>query len=190
MMKGLCTNCKRREKCKRLCAKALKYVNEEYRETRELPVGKVKYLNYEEIWPEPTSKSESKLVYEMHFLDGMKVEDIEALKQKGYDAWSVLNNDAELKAVVQSFVDGSFSSNIEEFRVVYDELMFRNDEYYLLEDFRAYVEAQQEVERRYSDKEYWARMCLVNIAQSGFFSSDRTIQEYADEIWKIRPISD
>lgn len=76
MMKGLCTNCKRREKCKRLCAKALKYANEEYKETRELPVGKVKYLNYEEIWPEPTSKSESKLVYEMHFLDGMKVEDI------------------------------------------------------------------------------------------------------------------
>jgi starch phosphorylase len=121
---------------------------------------------------------------------GMKVEDIEDLKLKGYDAWSVLNNDLELKAIVQSFVDGSFSTNIEEFRVIYDELMFRNDEYYLLQDFRAYVEAQQEVERRYLDKEYWARMCLVNIAQSGFFSSDRTIQEYADEIWKIRPISD
>ena len=121
---------------------------------------------------------------------GMKVEDIEELKLKGYDAWSVLNNDLELKAIVQSFVDGSFSTNIEEFRVIYDELMFRNDEYYLLQDFRAYVEAQQEVERRYLDKEYWARMCLVNIAQSGFFSSDRTIQEYADEIWKIRPISD
>jgi starch phosphorylase len=68
--------------------------------------------------------------------------------------------------------------------------MFRNDEYFLLADFRAYVEAQREVERRYADKEYWARMCLVNIAQSGFFSSDRTIQEYANDIWKIKPIND
>jgi starch phosphorylase len=121
---------------------------------------------------------------------GLKVEDIEELKAKGYDAWEYVNKDPELKAVVNSFTDGTFSTSVEEFKTIYDELMFRNDEYFLLADFRAYVEAQREVERRYEDKEYWARMCLVNIAQSGFFSSDRTIQEYANEIWKIKPIND
>jgi starch phosphorylase len=121
---------------------------------------------------------------------GLKVEEIEELKAKGYDAWEYVNKDPELKAVVNSFTDGTFSTSIEEFKSIYDELMFRNDEYFLLADFRAYVEAQREVERRYADKEYWARMCLVNIAQSGFFSSDRTIQEYANDIWKIKPIND
>lgn len=120
---------------------------------------------------------------------GLKVEDITKLKADGYDAWSFLANDPELKDVVNSLIDGTFSVSQEEFKPVYDELMFRNDEYFLLADFRAYVEAQQEVERRYQDRDYWAKMCLVNIAQSGFFSSDRTIQQYADEIWKIEPIN-
>jgi len=121
---------------------------------------------------------------------GLKVNEIEELKVKGYDAWVYVNADSELKAVVSSFMDGTFSQNIDEFKTIHDELMFRNDEYFLLADFREYVAAQEEVARRYMNKEYWARMCLVNIAQSGFFSSDRTIQEYADEIWKIKPIND
>ncbi len=121
---------------------------------------------------------------------GLKVDEIEELKAKGYDAWAYVNADPELKAVVNSFMDGTFSLSIDEFKTIHDELMFRNDEYFLLADFREYVAAQEEVARRYMDKEYWARMCLVNIAQSGFFSSDRTIQEYADEIWKIKPIND
>lgn len=120
---------------------------------------------------------------------GLKVEDIEALKAEGYDAWSYLAKDAELKAVVNALIDGTFSESLEEYKAIYDELMFQNDEYFLLADFRAYVEAQQEIEKRYLDKDYWAKMCLVNIAQSGFFSSDRTIQQYADEIWHIKPIN-
>lgn len=120
---------------------------------------------------------------------GLKVDDIEKLKAEGYDAWSYLAKDPELKAVLNSLVDGTFSVSQEEFKPIFDELMFRNDEYFLLADFRAYVEAQAEVERRYKDKDYWAKMCLVNIAQSGFFSSDRTIQQYADEIWHIKPIN-
>lgn len=120
---------------------------------------------------------------------GLKVEEIEALKANGYDAWTNLSNDPELKAVLNSLLDTTFSTVVDEFKPIYDELMFRNDEYFLLADFRAYVQAQQEVERRYQDKEYWAKMCLVNIAQSGFFSSDRTIQQYADEIWNIKPIN-
>ncbi len=119
---------------------------------------------------------------------GMKVEDIEALMMKGYNVWDEYNADPELKAVIDSLIDGSFHPDRDEFKLIYDELMFRNDEYFLLADFKAYVKAQLEVERRYNDQKYWAKMCLVNIAQSGFFSSDRTIRQYADEIWHIKPL--
>lgn len=119
---------------------------------------------------------------------GMTVSDIAELTKSGYDCWKYYNSDPQLKAVIDSFIDGSFSVNREEFKPIFDELMYHNDEYLLLADFRAYVEAQEEVERRYNDSEYWARMCLVNIAKSGFFSSDRTIQQYADEIWHIKPL--
>lgn len=118
---------------------------------------------------------------------GLKVDEIEKLKLKGYDAWEYYSKDADLKNVIDSLIDGTFGPQ-DEFKVIHDELMFRNDEYFLLADFRAYVEAQKEVERRYNDKDYWAKMCLVNIAKSGFFSSDRTIQQYAQEIWDIKPI--
>jgi glycogen phosphorylase len=119
---------------------------------------------------------------------GMQVEDIEALMMKGYNVWDEYNADPELKAVIDSLIDGSFHPDRDEFKLIYDELMFRNDEYFLLADFKAYVKAQLEVERRYNDQKYWAKMCLVNIAQSGFFSSDRTIRQYADEIWHIKPL--
>jgi starch phosphorylase len=104
--------------------------------------------------------------------------------------WDVYSANPLLKAVIDALIDGSFSENRDEFKMIYDELMFRNDEYLLLADFNAYVEAQKEVERRYADKTYWAKMCLVNIAQSGFFSSDRTIGQYADEIWHIKALND
>jgi starch phosphorylase len=119
---------------------------------------------------------------------GLKVEDIEALTLKGYNVWDKYNADPELKAVVDSLIDGSFSESRDEFKIIYDELMFRNDEYFLLADFRSYVDAQEEVQRRYNDQTYWAKMCLVNIAQSGFFSSDRTIKQYAEDIWHIKPL--
>ena len=125
---------------------------------------------------------------EFDVIFGLKVEDIEALKLKGYNVWDKYNADPLLKAVVDSLIDGSYSENRDEFKIIYDELMFRNDEYFLLADFRSYVDAQEEVQRRYNDQTYWAKMCLVNIAQSGFFSSDRTIRQYADEIWHIKPL--
>ncbi|MGB7595173.1 MAG: glycogen/starch/alpha-glucan phosphorylase [Erysipelotrichaceae bacterium] len=119
---------------------------------------------------------------------GMTVDDIDELHAKGYDAWKQYNGNPKLKSAVDSLIDGTFEINREEFKVIFDELMYRNDEYFLLADFEAYVEAQKEVERRYLNKDYWAKMCLVNIAKSGFFSSDRTIRQYADEIWHIRPL--
>jgi starch phosphorylase len=119
---------------------------------------------------------------------GMTVKDIEELRNKGYDAWKQYNSMPRLKSAVDSLMDGYIEQNRDEFKVIFDELMYRNDEYFILADFEAYVEAQKEVERRYLDKDYWAKMCLMNIAKSGYFSSDRTIRQYADEIWHIRPL--
>jgi len=120
---------------------------------------------------------------------GLKVDDILKLKEKGYDVWTYYNQDPDLKAVIDMLINGELDPNLDEFKLIFDELMFRNDEYLLLADFRAYVDAQKEVEKRYLDKVNWARMCLVNIAQSGYFSSDRTIQQYAKEIWHIEALS-
>ena len=76
----------------------------------------------------------------------------------------------------------------DEFRIIFEELMNHNDEYMLLADFHAYKEAQEKVQALYQDRQRWAHICLVNIAQSGYFSSDRTIQEYIDDIWHIEPV--
>ena len=105
-----------------------------------------------------------------------------------YDAWYYYNNNIRLKYVVDSLVDGSWADSREEFRIIFEELMNYNDQYFLLADFDAYVKAHQKVEELYNDKTRWASICLTNIAKSGFFSSDRTIQQYADEIWHIKPI--
>ena len=69
--------------------------------------------------------------------------------------------------------------------MIFDELMNRNDEYFLFADFESYVQAQQKVDELYQDRTRWARMCLVNIAKSGYFSSDRTIEDYVKDIWKL-----
>ncbi len=119
---------------------------------------------------------------------GLTVEEVETLKMGRYDVWSIVNNNPTLKKVMNSLIDGSWHSNHDEFKAVYDEVMYRNDEYFLAADFDSYIGAHQEVQRRYQDRSYWAEMCLVNIAKSGFFSSDRTISQYAEEIWEIRPM--
>lgn len=120
---------------------------------------------------------------------GLRVEDVDHFKQENsYNVWQYYDTHYEIKRVVDTLTNGTFSADPQDFRIIYNELMFKNDEFFVLADFNAYRVAQERVERRYQDKQGWARMCLVNIAKSGFFSSDRTIQQYADEIWHINPI--
>lgn len=122
---------------------------------------------------------------------GLKEDEINALRNSGtYNAWDYYNNNIKFKYVIDSLVDGSWNASFEEFRVIFEELMNYNDSYFLLADFDAYIQAQQKVEELYKDKSLWAKICLVNIAKSGFFSSDRTIKQYADEIWHIEPVKD
>lgn len=131
-----------------------------------------------------------KLVTREHdVIFGLDVSEVNTLKQN-YNVWDVYNGNAPLKKAIDSLIDGSWSEDFEEFKPIYDEVMYKNDEYLILADFDSYVQAQEEIEKRYRDRSGWAKSCLVNIAQSGYFSSDRTIKQYADEIWHIKPIND
>jgi len=120
---------------------------------------------------------------------GLRADDVALIhRENSYDVWKKYHQNPEIKRVVNSLIDNTFSSDPKDFKLIYNELMFKNDEYLLLADFEAYVHAQNRVEERYKDRKGWARMCLVNIAQSGYFSSDRTIEEYAKEIWNIESV--
>ncbi len=119
---------------------------------------------------------------------GLTVEEVNKNRKNGYDVFEQVKQQPKLKKVIDSLIQPIYHTNKDEFKAIYDELMYRNDEYFVVADFQGYVEAHQEVQKRYQDKDYWAKMCLVNIAKSGYFSSDRTINQYANEIWKIYPL--
>ncbi len=104
-------------------------------------------------------------------------------KNGGYSSFDVYNSDPRLIKVINQLIDGTYSKNHDEFRSIYENLMTYNDEFFVLKDFDSYVKAQEKVKMLYADKSKWQRMCGVNIAKSGIFSSDRTIKEYATGIW-------
>ena len=86
---------------------------------------------------------------------------------------------------MDSLVDESFAKYHDQFRMIFDEVMYRGDEYFILKDFDSYLEASKKAEELYADQLKWAKMCLINIANSGYFSSDRTINEYNNDIWHL-----
>lgn len=120
---------------------------------------------------------------------GLHVEDINELrKENSYNVWNLYNNNANIREVIESLKNNTWSNDPNEFQQIYNDLMLRNDEFFVLADFEAYIYAQSLVQQMYEDRSRWARMMLVNIAKSGYFSSDRTIREYANEIWGLTPI--
>ncbi len=120
---------------------------------------------------------------------GLRADDVALIRlENSYDVWHKYNNNYEIKRVVDSLVNHTFSNDPKDFRLIYNELMFKNDEYLLLADFEAYAHAQERIDQRYQNRSEWAKMCLINIAKSGFFSSDRTIAQYAEEIWNIKAV--
>jgi len=121
------------------------------------------------------------------FIFGMTVDGVEALKAQGYNAMDYYNNDPELKQVVDLIKDGFFSpGNENEFKDITDMLLY-HDRFLTLADYKAYISSQDEVSATYMDQAKWAEMAIHNIASSGKFSSDRTIAEYAREIWGMEP---
>ena len=104
----------------------------------------------------------------------------------GYSSWHMYSTDTHIRRLMNALVDRSL--NGEHFGMLYESLLDRNDEFFVLKDFASYCDAQKEISRRYGQKQDWLRSSAVNIAHSGYFSSDRTIQEYASDIWHIQPV--
>lgn len=105
----------------------------------------------------------------------------------GYSSWNMYSTDTNIRRLMNSLVDGTL--NGEHFGMLYESLLDRNDEFFVLKDFEAYCQAQKEIARRYEQKKDWLHASTVNIAHSGYFSSDRTIKEYASDIWHIQPVT-
>ena len=118
---------------------------------------------------------------------GHTVEELNTL-QYHYNAYDYYQQDGRIHDVLDTLINGFWNGSADEFRIIYDELITRNDTYFVLADFDAYVKAQEEIARRYASRNTWARSCLVNIARSGYFSSDRTIEEYAHDIWDLQKL--
>lgn len=107
----------------------------------------------------------------------------------GYRAWDLYNHDQRLRKICDQLVSGFLTPAKDEFSSIFDYLLHHNDEYLVLKDFASYVDAHQRVEREYLNRKKWARMCITNIAHSGAFSSDRSIREYAEQIWHLKPVN-
>ena len=119
---------------------------------------------------------------------GMKTEEVEELQASGrYYAWDMYNNDrARIGRIVDQLTDGTLAGLSGNFESVRDHLMVENDPYLVMGDFYAYVQAWDELTAAYADRRSWNRSALHNTAKAGFFSSDRTIHEYMEDIWHIR----
>lgn len=126
------------------------------------------------------------------FIFGLRSDEVINYEQHGgYNPMDVYNNDPDVRRVVDQLVDGTYAHGDREmYRDLYNSLLntkssSRADMYFILKDFRAYAEAQKKVEEAYKDTKGWAKKALLNTASCGKFSSDRTIQEYVDDIWKL-----
>ena len=113
----------------------------------------------------------------------------------GYDPMQYFNNDPDIRNVLMQLINGTYSNgDFNMFHEIYDSLLNTNcsdraDTYFILADFKSYAEAQKKVEAAYRDSEGWAKMALLNTACAGKFSSDRTIQQYVDEIWHLDKVT-
>ncbi len=116
-------------------------------------------------------------------------------KNGGYNPKEIYNTDLEIRNVLTQLINGYYTPQDPElFRELYNSLLESNgyekaDQYFILKDFRSYAEAQQRVEAAYRDEKSWARSAILNVAKSGKFSSDRTIEEYVKDIWKLEKVT-
>ncbi|KAI4461645.1 glycogen phosphorylase [Holotrichia oblita] len=129
------------------------------------------------------------------FIFGMTAAEVLALTQSGtYSPWNLYNMDYNIRFVLTSLINGTLAPGEHDlFREIYDAMLngyggARPDEYYVLQDFQSYKNAQFKINNAYKDTARWAEMAINNVATSGKFSSDRTIRQYAEEIWRIKPI--
>ncbi len=122
---------------------------------------------------------------------GMNDQEVTELRQSNtYVSWDFYHNDARIQKAIDFLAQpekilGKDVLHEKEFAVIIEELLMHNDEYFILKDFDSYVKVQEHLDALYQNKAIWAEKCLINIAKSGYFTSDRTIEEYVRDIWKI-----
>jgi starch phosphorylase len=122
------------------------------------------------------------------FLFGLTAAEVEQKKSEGYNPQTYYQSNEELRNVLDRLGMGYFSPGDKDlFKPLVDSLMY-HDDYMLLADYQAYSDCQAEVSAAYQDVEKWITMSILNVARSGKFSSDRTIKEYCDEIWNVKPV--
>jgi len=118
------------------------------------------------------------------YIFGLKANEAKALKDSGtYSALNKFAENKDLRNAINSLIDGTWHENKDEFRICFDELLYKNDEYLVLEDFEEYKKAQEKINVDYQNRNNWAKRALANVANSAFFSSDRTISQYVEDIW-------
>ena len=128
------------------------------------------------------------------FIFGLRADEIiKKASENSYDPWSVYNMNQGARMALTSLINGTFDDNTELFREIYDSLLNGNngsraDEYFVLADFEDYCKTHELIDNAYRDKKRWAKMAIINTAKSGKFSSDRTIKEYANEIWNLKSV--
>jgi starch phosphorylase len=122
------------------------------------------------------------------FLFGLTTDEVFALKEQGYDPRDYYHQNTALKHVIDQIASGYFSNgNTDLFKPLVDGLLY-HDPFMLLADYQSYVEAQDQAERAYRDPDRWTRMSILNVARCGFFSSDRSIRQYCEDIWQVKPV--
>ncbi|WP_072896469.1 glycogen/starch/alpha-glucan phosphorylase [Clostridium fallax] len=124
---------------------------------------------------------------ENNFIFGLRVEDIEKIKDD-YDPEKYYESEEALKRVINTLIDGTFDDGeTGMFEDLYNSLLKEGDQYFLLADFHGFREEEDKVFKAYQDKLLWAKKCFLNTCNAGIFSSDRTIMEYSNDIWGIKP---
>ncbi len=129
------------------------------------------------------------------FIFGLSADEVMQYERYGgYDPMEIYNNDADVRKVLNQLVDGTYASgDTELFRTLYNSLLntqstSKADAYFILKDFKAYADTQKKVEAAYRDKKAWAKSAILNMASSGKFTSDRTIEEYVEDIWHLEKV--
>ncbi|WP_027623089.1 glycogen/starch/alpha-glucan phosphorylase [Clostridium lundense] len=105
-------------------------------------------------------------------------------KNHSYNSYEYYNNDFRIKLILDSLLNSSLGVSPNEFSDIHNSLLKNNDEYFVLRDFASYVEAQNKIDSLYRNRDNWSKSCIINVANSGIFSSDNTIKQYYEEIWK------
>jgi len=118
------------------------------------------------------------------FVFGLNRDQVDQLNHNDYDPINEYENNSRLKRVLDALIDGTIPNIKEEGKAIFDDLVLNGDEYYVLKDLPSFLKIQEEVDQAYKDKEIWNKKSLLNIASSGVFSSDYTVQRYADDIWQ------